>query len=82
MSRRLDPRRSKRPTLLSEETDPNKLHDPQTQLEAHQVYTPEQIDAFVKLYLDGADRDKLDPILGTQTADRRVHRRKGPARHR
>jgi type I restriction enzyme R subunit len=52
-----------RTTLLSEETDPNKLHDLQTRLDAQQVYTPEQVDGFVKLYLDGADRDKLDPIL-------------------
>jgi type I restriction enzyme R subunit len=27
------------------------------------VYGPEQIDDLVKLYLGGADRDKLDPIL-------------------
>jgi type I restriction enzyme R subunit len=52
-----------RTTLLSEETDPNKLHDLQTQLDAHQVYSPDQVEAFVKLYLDGEDRDKLDPIL-------------------
>lgn len=52
-----------RTTLLSEETDPNKLHDLQAQLDAHQVYSPEQVEAFVKLYIDGADRDKLDPIL-------------------
>jgi len=52
-----------RTTLLSEETDPNKLHDLKADLDAHQVYTPEQVDELVKLYLDGADRDKLDPIL-------------------
>lgn len=52
-----------RTTLLGEETDPNKLHDLRSQLDAHQVYAPEQIDAFVRLYLDGALRDKLDPIL-------------------
>lgn len=60
-------------TLLSEETDPNKLHDLQGQLDAHQVYTPEQIDAFVKLYLDGADRDKLDPILDTCVVTYKEH---------
>lgn len=27
------------------------------------LYSPEQIDALVELYLGGADRDKLDPIL-------------------
>ena len=62
-----------RTTLLSEETDPNKLHDLQAQLDAHQVYTAEQIEAFVKLYLDGADRDKLDPILDTCVAVYKAH---------
>ncbi len=57
-----------RTTVLSEETDPNKLHDLQGQLDAHQVYTPEQIEEFVGLYLEGADRDKLDPILDTCVA--------------
>ena len=52
-----------RTTILSEETDPNKLHDLKATLDGYQVYTPAQIDQFVDLYLDGADRDTLDPIL-------------------
>ena len=52
-----------RTTILAEETDPNKLHDLQGDLDGYQVYAPEQIEAFVKLYLDGAERDQLDPIL-------------------
>ena len=52
-----------RTTLLSEETDPNKLHDLKTALDGRQVYGQEQIDQLVALYLGGADRDKLDPIL-------------------
>ena len=52
-----------RTTVLSEETDPNKLHDLKAVLDGYQVYTPEQIENLVKLYLGGADRDKLDPIL-------------------
>ena len=52
-----------RTTLLSEETDPNKLHDLKADLDAPQVYTPDQVDALVTLYLDGGGRDKLDPIL-------------------
>jgi len=52
-----------RTTLLSEETDPNKLHDLKSDLDGYQVYRQEQIEQLVKLYLDGADRDKLDPIL-------------------
>ena len=52
-----------RATILSEETDPNKLHDLQADLDGAQVYSAEQMDDFVKLYLEGADRDKLDPVL-------------------
>lgn len=52
-----------RTTVLSEETDPNKLHDLKADLDAYQVYTPEQVDLLVELYLSGADRDRLDPIL-------------------
>ena len=52
-----------RTTILSEETDPDKLNDLKADLDARQVYTPEQIHEVVTLYLDGADRDRLDPIL-------------------
>jgi len=52
-----------RTTVLSEETDPNKLHDLKAALDGYQVYSPAQIDELVSLYLGGADRDKLDPIL-------------------
>ena len=52
-----------RTTILAEETDPNKLHDMKAALDGAQVYTSEQIDQFVELFLSGADRDKLDPIL-------------------
>ncbi len=52
-----------RTTILSEETDPNKLHDLKAELDGYQVYAPEQVEQLVELYLGGADRDKLDPIL-------------------
>jgi type I restriction enzyme R subunit len=52
-----------RTTILSEETDPNKLHDLKADLDGQQVYSETDIEQFVKLYLGGADRDKLDPIL-------------------
>ncbi len=52
-----------RTTLLSEETDPNKLHDLKAALDAAQVYTPEQVNRFVALFLADAERDQLDPIL-------------------
>ena len=52
-----------RTTTLAEETDPDKLHDLQSELDAAQVYSAEQIDTFVSRYLSGAERDRLDPIL-------------------
>jgi type I restriction enzyme R subunit len=52
-----------RTTVLSEETDPNKLHDLKATLDGYQVYSDEQIDQLVRLFLGGEDRDKLDPIL-------------------
>ena len=52
-----------RTTILSEETDPNKLHDLKADLDSYQVYTDAQVETLAELYLSGADRDKLDPIL-------------------
>ncbi len=52
-----------RTTILSEETDPNKLHDLKADLDRYQVYAPEQVEQFVALYLGGADRERLDPLL-------------------
>ena len=52
-----------RTTILSEETDPNTLHDLKAALDGSQVYTDTEIERLVTLYLDGADRDRLDPIL-------------------
>jgi type I restriction enzyme R subunit len=57
-----------RTTLLAEETDPNKLHDLKAALDAAQVYSPEQMQQLVGLFLSGADRDKLDPILDSCVA--------------
>ena len=52
-----------RTTILSDETDPNKLHDLQSDLDGDQVYSPEQVKKFVNRYLDGESRERLDPIL-------------------
>ncbi|EGT3953503.1 type I restriction endonuclease subunit R [Clostridioides difficile] len=52
-----------RTTLLSGETDPNKLYDLIATMEGYQVYSDEDVELLVNLYLDGAERDKLDPIL-------------------
>src|SRR5690606_36788640 len=52
-----------RTTLLSEETDPNKLHDLKATLDEYEVYTAEQVDLLVERFLAGADRRHLDPLL-------------------
>jgi type I restriction enzyme R subunit len=57
-----------RSTMLSAETDPNKLHDLKADLDGYQVYDDTAIDQLVKRYLGGADRDQLDPILDTCVA--------------
>ncbi|MGB4293327.1 MAG: hypothetical protein WBJ37_10670 [Bacteroidales bacterium] len=58
-----------RTTILSEETDPNKLHDLKAGLDGYQVYTRENIEEVVRLYLAGAERDKLDAILDNCVAE-------------
>jgi type I restriction enzyme R subunit len=58
-----------RTTILSDVTDPDRLHDLKSDLDRHQVYTPEQVNDLVNLYLGGADRDRLDPILDVAVAD-------------
>jgi type I restriction enzyme R subunit len=57
-----------RTTLLAEETDPNTLHDLKGALDSAHVYSHEQVQQLVALFLGGADRDKLDPILDTCVA--------------
>ena len=52
-----------RTTILSDETDPNKLHIIQSDLEAYQVYNWEQVDILVQKFLNKASREELDPIL-------------------
>jgi type I restriction enzyme R subunit len=50
-------------TILSGETDVNKLNDLIDTMESIQVYTADDVNSFVQLYLDGAERNQLDPIL-------------------
>ena len=57
-----------RTTILSEETDPNKLHDLKAALDGAQVYASEQVQTLVDLFLAGAARDRLDPILDVWVA--------------
>ena len=57
-----------RTTILSGETDPNKLYDLISTMESYQVYSGDDVERLVDLYLNGADRDKLDPMLDACTA--------------
>lgn len=52
-----------RTTILSQETDPNKLHDLKADLDGYQVYSEAQVNELVSRYLGNAGRDRLDPIL-------------------
>jgi len=57
-----------RTTILSGETDPNKLYDLIAAMEKHEVYAQYHIDSLIDLYLGGAERDRLDPLLDTCAA--------------
>ncbi|MCF6271152.1 MAG: DEAD/DEAH box helicase family protein [Melioribacteraceae bacterium] len=50
-------------TILSEETNPNKLNDLVDVLEVFEVYNEYQVTDFFKKYVNGEDRTKLDPII-------------------
>ena len=50
-------------TILADETDPDRLHDLQADLDAGGVYAPTQVDDLVERYLGGAGRGALDAIL-------------------
>lgn len=58
-----------RATIQMGETDPNKLHDLKAELDGQQVYSWSQVEEVVGLYVSGADRDKLDPILDACVAE-------------
>jgi len=50
-------------TILGEATDPNKLFDLQTALDAFQVYTPEQVQEFSQRMITNVPVDQLHIIL-------------------
>lgn len=52
-----------RTTILSGETDPNKLYDLISLMEGYQVYDHSDVDKVVDLFLNGGERDRLDPLL-------------------
>ena len=52
-----------RTTILSEETDPDRLHDLKAALDGSEVYGPEQVEELVERFLAKESRERLDPIL-------------------
>lgn len=55
-------------TILSGETDPNKLYDLVATMENYQIYTENDVEQLINNYLSGAERDQLDPHLDACTA--------------
>lgn len=55
-------------TILSGETDPNKLYDLVATMENYQIYTKNDVELLVNNYLNGAEREQLDPHLDTCAA--------------
>jgi type I restriction enzyme R subunit len=52
-----------RTTILSGETDPNKLYDLISVMNDYQVFDDEKVQHVVDLFLGGVERDRLDPVL-------------------
>ena len=52
-------------TILSSETDPNKLNTLIQQMEKHQVYSWEDVETVVTKVINGVERAEIDPILDT-----------------
>ncbi|GAB4548440.1 MAG: DEAD/DEAH box helicase family protein [Anaerolineales bacterium] len=51
-------------TLLEEETDPNKLYDQQTELQAFEVFTKADVEEFAEVfYTPNIPLEKLQPVL-------------------
>ena len=50
-------------TILSKETDPNKLNDLLTEIEDANIYTEEEVTEMNEKYWSGAPRETLDPIV-------------------
>lgn len=50
-------------TILSHETDPNKLNDLIDEIENCHIYTQNDIDKVCEMYFGGESREKIDPII-------------------
>ncbi|WP_286019326.1 type I restriction endonuclease subunit R [Candidatus Venteria ishoeyi] len=55
-------------TILSEETNPNKLNDLVDALEVFEVYNEYQLQDFFTKYVNGEKRTKLDPIIDSSAS--------------
>lgn len=52
-------------TILSKETDPNKLNDLIQDIEATNIYTEQEVGELNEKYWKGIGREELDPIINT-----------------
>ena len=52
-----------RTTVLSDEADPDRLHDLKATLDGYAVYTQQQVEEVARRCIDEGDRGRLDPIL-------------------
>lgn len=52
-------------TILSEETDLDRLNNLQDALDRYQVYSPDDLDRFMALFLESNSREQLDPMMNT-----------------
>ena len=68
-----------RTTILSEETDPNKLHDLKADLDGYQVYAGAQVEAVGRAVSDRRGPRQLDPILDACVAGLQRRSRRGRA---
>lgn len=50
-------------TMLSSETDANKLNDLLAKIDGYSIYTNDEVENFNKIFFTDDDRTKLDPIL-------------------
>ena len=52
-------------TILSKETDPNKLNDLIQEIEEANIYTKNDVESLNDKYWSGAPREELDPVIDT-----------------
>ena len=52
-------------TILSKETDPNKLNDLIQEIEEANIYTKSDVESLNDKYWSGAPREELDPVIDT-----------------